>query len=227
MKQLPLFQSHRGYFRSGAKENSLESFRASFDIGYQMIECDVQLSRDNVPVIYHDETLQRLDQNIQRIDQLDFNCLKSSFQIPSLEDLLLSKYRPKYINIELKTSGWRSLKLADEVVKIVKKTKQEGNIIFSSFNPFILAYLHYTIPSVPRAFLLESFKSKTSFFVNLIDFQYLNLNYKEITQEILIKFKNKKIPVVAWTVNDAALANELIQMGVKSIITDQILPRHE
>lgn len=54
----PLLVAHRGA-RSLAPENTLASFRKAVEVGAKAVECDVQLSRDGVPVIFHDFTLER------------------------------------------------------------------------------------------------------------------------------------------------------------------------
>ena len=58
MIQIPERIAHRG-FSAEAPENTMAAFRLAEQKGYQMFECDVQLSSDGVPVIFHDETVER------------------------------------------------------------------------------------------------------------------------------------------------------------------------
>ena len=53
--------AHRGLHdnRTSAPENSLEAFRMAVEAGYG-IEMDVQLTKDNIPVVFHDKTLKRM-----------------------------------------------------------------------------------------------------------------------------------------------------------------------
>ena len=53
--------AHRGLHdnKTDAPENSLKAFQLAVDAGYG-IEMDVQLSKDEVPVVFHDETLNRM-----------------------------------------------------------------------------------------------------------------------------------------------------------------------
>lgn len=54
----PFWIAHRGAGRE-APENTLAAFRSGLAAGFQAFECDVQLSRDGVPFLLHDETLER------------------------------------------------------------------------------------------------------------------------------------------------------------------------
>jgi glycerophosphoryl diester phosphodiesterase len=56
----PLWKvAHRGWHDLHI-ENTLEAFRAAYDAGCDMVEFDVQLTRDGVPVIFHDDDCKRL-----------------------------------------------------------------------------------------------------------------------------------------------------------------------
>ena len=60
-KLFGVYYAHRGLFdnRSAAPENSLAAFRLAVESGYG-IELDVQLSKDDIPVVFHDATLKRM-----------------------------------------------------------------------------------------------------------------------------------------------------------------------
>lgn len=55
---MPALVAHRGYAER-YPENTLPAYRAALQAGVRWLECDIQLSRDRVPVLLHDETLQR------------------------------------------------------------------------------------------------------------------------------------------------------------------------
>ena len=57
-KDHPLIWGHRG--ASGhAPENTLPAFQLAADMGADGVELDVQLTRDGIPVVCHDETVDR------------------------------------------------------------------------------------------------------------------------------------------------------------------------
>jgi glycerophosphoryl diester phosphodiesterase len=105
--------AHRGY-SSEAPENTLAAFDLAIAHGVFHIELDVQLSHDAVPVVIHDETLNRTttgcgqvrDRTFRELKTLDagnwFNADYAGQQIPSLEEIL-NRYRSADLHIELKS----------------------------------------------------------------------------------------------------------------------------
>ncbi|MGN0995468.1 MAG: glycerophosphodiester phosphodiesterase family protein, partial [Candidatus Ventricola sp.] len=87
--------AHRGLHdnASDAPENSMAAFRRAVEAGYG-IELDVQLTRDRVPVVFHDESLSRMcgvPGNVRdyTFDELvQFPLLRSAERIPRFEDVL-------------------------------------------------------------------------------------------------------------------------------------------
>ena len=113
MKQAKIF-AHRG--ASGyAPENTLEAFALAQQQGADGIELDVQLSKDGVPVVFHDESLKRVSGHAGMIKDFTLEELKRipvsngfaqypEARIPTLEEALnLVKPGSMEINIELKT----------------------------------------------------------------------------------------------------------------------------
>lgn len=92
MTWTPIIVAHRG-LHDRRPENSLAAFEAAFAAGF-WVECDVQFSRDGVPVVIHDETLDRTAEGCGRIDERDCDSLSrtrlrgSNQTIPTLSDAL-------------------------------------------------------------------------------------------------------------------------------------------
>ena len=62
--------AHRGY-SSLAPENTISSFDLAISKGFKIFELDVQLTKDNIPIIFHDYDLNRickLDLHIKNLD---------------------------------------------------------------------------------------------------------------------------------------------------------------
>ena len=119
-----LIFSHRGFHRAH-KENTIEAFNAALEFGVDGIETDVRLTRDNVPILFHD----RLSPNLFPIDKLSYKELiqEVGFQVPTLEEAL--KFNDKiFWNLEIKTPD-----SAESVVPILSKFKLSHRIIITSF----------------------------------------------------------------------------------------------
>jgi glycerophosphoryl diester phosphodiesterase len=70
----PLIVAHRGA-SAVAPENTMAAFRAGLDAGAEGVEFDVRLTKDGVPVVFHDATLQRLAGIDVRLSDLNFGDL--------------------------------------------------------------------------------------------------------------------------------------------------------
>ncbi len=105
---LPLAFVHRGGSPYGT-ENSLSAFSAAIDLGYQYLETDVHTTSDDVAVVFHDRTLDRVTDRTGRIDRLPWAQVKKariagSEPIPRLDDLL-DGFSELKINIDMKSPG--------------------------------------------------------------------------------------------------------------------------
>ena len=111
---LPKLIGHRGV-KDLKPENTLESIITAFDLGLECVEIDVKVSKDNIPLLLHDDTLDRTTNGsglvcnftFDEINQLDagyyFYKSNTEIKVPSLTSVLdLVKKKQKYLNIELK-----------------------------------------------------------------------------------------------------------------------------
>ena len=75
MLKLPKVIGHRGA-KGYAPENTLESIRTAADMGVEWVELDVKLTRDGVPVIFHDEDLARVTNGSGLMAETDYDDIK-------------------------------------------------------------------------------------------------------------------------------------------------------
>ncbi len=145
-------------------ENTLPAFEAACVIpGIAGIELDIQLSRDGVIMVFHDETLNRLmgidgnlrDYTCEELQQMKFQAwdyVKSKpedagrMYIPRMEEVLAlvkpySADAGVMINIELKNGGVRYEGMEEKILALVKKYDMEAHVLYSSFNPDSLKML--------------------------------------------------------------------------------------
>lgn len=227
----PLLQAHRGHWLPSGKQNSLDSLAEAKRQEYKMAELDVQLTRDGVPVLFHDFDLRNtLKRNIA-VSELKYSDLKQLINIPTLTEVLMNSERPELLNIEIKSKQFDSPIIEEKIAESIRKTKTREKILFSSFNHWSLIKMKLLLPEVPRALLVTSEAHSWNWmYLNKMwlsplvepaiihaDEKILDLN----TVQFLKKFDFK---IGAWTVNDIARAQELISWGVESIISDTILP---
>lgn len=227
--QLPKLQSHRGYCLKGARENTLQAFREAKKMGAQMFECDCQLSRDQIPIIFHDENLQRLGQDSHLVRSLTARQLKEKVQAPSLQEVLTDLQVPSLINIELKTKTKFDEPLERKVTEVIQKTGTEQRILFSSFNPFSIWRISQFLPQVPRALLVSeenepgnNLALRKMMLAPFLKIHMLNLHYPMLDSNSLRFWQKAQIPVAAWTVNSPDQIRSLLEKGVCSVISDWV-----
>ena len=122
--------AHRG-ISSEAPENTLTAFVLALDRGFPFIELDVHLTSDNIPVVIHDDTVNRTkngsgfvtSKTLDEIKSLDaghnsdFTDSDSIVLIPTLKGVLI-RYRSKtHIYIEVKSKQIESSKLIAQLVQ--------------------------------------------------------------------------------------------------------------
>lgn len=225
----PLYQGHRGYWRGGAQENTLAAFRAAAERGLQMIEMDVRLSLDRIPVVVHDEDLLRIAGRPEKVVESRAADLLQWAQVPSLEQVLTDKNAPSLLNIEIKSSGLGDGLLEKKIAELILKHRAQDRVLFSSFNPLVLARVSKLLPEVPRALLATQEKERGNgiYLRNLwlapyIRIHLLHLDHRDMTGNRLAKWKKRNIPVALWTVNEADTAKRLLSEGAVSIISDTL-----
>ncbi len=226
----PRFQGHRGYWKEGAQENSMDSFRAAKARGLKMIEFDVRLAKDGIPVVFHDDDLKRIGNSNKQVLDLTAVELKQLANVPSLEEVLLATDIPQLLNVELKTKSGLNGELEKQVALLVRKHQAEGRVLFSSFNPLAIFRLSQLLPDVPRA-LLASREEEPSNKIYLkrlwlapyVGVHLLHLDKNYWTTEEVAAYKKRGIPVALWTVNEQALADKFLQAGAISIISDTLV----
>ena len=101
----PLAMAHRGGARE-APENSLRAFRNAVRLGYTHIETDIRATADGVPVVFHDESLQRVTDRVGRIRDLPFAEVKKAHignaeRVHSLQEVL-DHFPGTHFNIDIK-----------------------------------------------------------------------------------------------------------------------------
>jgi glycerophosphoryl diester phosphodiesterase len=228
--KLPEYQVHRGYWREGIQENTLESFREARRRGAEMVELDVQLSSDNIVVVFHDDDISRFSQQNTSVQNLTAQELKELVNAPTLVEVLKDSEGPKYFNVEIKSDYYKSNGLEKAVVQAVLNADASGKIIFSSFNPAVLKRLSILLPEVPRALLVTNERGDAAGVLHLRQMWFggyarvhmVNLYHKMLTPFLVRRLSERKIPVAVWTVNDELRAEMLIKNhGVVSIISDK------
>lgn len=227
--KLPRLQAHRGYWVDGEKENTIGALRVARSRGALMFECDLRLSKDQVPVLFHDVDLRRMAGLDRLVSEMTAQELRQKCHVPTLEEVLLDPQVPRLCNLELKSKVVIDDPLERRVAQVVSRCKAESRVLFSSFNPMSLYRISHYLPQVPRAFIAtnENEEDNSAFLRRLLaphlfSFHMLNLDHRMVNGEVVRMFKRHKVPVAVWTVNDPHEIQKFLEWGCVSVITDSL-----
>jgi glycerophosphoryl diester phosphodiesterase len=225
---------HRGA-AARAPENTLASIREARRLGCAWVEFDVMLSRDGVPVLIHDETVDRTTTARGRVPDLPYAELRrldagtrfsgrfAGERIPSLEEALaLCLELGLSANVEIKPAqGFeRETALAACDVLLRRWLPDGPRLLVSSFErPSLVAALE-AAPAIPRGFLAEGVPPDWETAMQAFRCTTLNLNHRKVRPRELRALADRGVPVLLYTVNEPWRAQDLLAAGAAGVFTD-------
>jgi glycerophosphoryl diester phosphodiesterase len=224
----PLVIAHRG--ASGtAPENTLAAFRRAAALGADMIELDVQLSRDRAVIVLHDATLDRTTdgtgpagaRTLAELTALDagawFAPAFAGERIPTLAQVLAAVRLP--LNVELKAGGGR--RLVEETLRVVEAAGACDRVVFSSFDGRLLEWVRTCSAKAECAVLwLHPELDDALRLAERVGARALHLRKDVVSHARVAIARRAGLAVRAWTVNDTAELRLLEDAGVSGIFTD-------
>lgn len=236
--------AHRGLFTSDQRipENSMKAFQEAVQHGYG-IELDIQRTKDNKIVVFHDHTLTRMcgiDLPVCELTYKElqkFTLMNSKEHIPLLQDVLnlVNGQVPLLVEIKLPTVKTLTCRLADELLQ-----NYSGKYCIESFNPLALRWYKKNRKEIIRGQLSANLTkpvAKGGYFLSFL-VKYLLLNFLGKPDFISYCYKDQhnisfllqkyiyKTPVFAWTVR-SSLVFKKQKNCFDSIIFDSFIPAKE
>jgi glycerophosphoryl diester phosphodiesterase len=236
--RFPTFQppviAHRGS-RSGAPENTLAAFRLAYREGARWIETDVKLTQDGVPVLFHDDTLDRTTNGkgpVSNISWADLQNLDagswfgSEFKnerVPSLaEALRFLLDHGMRVNLEIKPCLGRAQVTTMVALMETAKIWPEDYAppLISSFDHDALAIAAQLHPDWPRGLLLDEWRGDWHDAAHKLQANAIHMNATQLTRERIGLIIRSGLPVLTYTVNEVRRAKELLEWGVGAVFSD-------
>ena len=229
-----LVVAHRG-FSGAAPENTLAAFREAIKVGSDMIELDIQLSKDGKIVVIHDETLERTTDGQGKVADLTFREIRkldagswfgpqfSGEKIPTLQEVLELAKGKVLVNIEIKSPShgqYPITELAGQGLEAVKKAGLLNRVIFSSFNPASLEWVQNKEPRAWVAFLYHRDWDSLAEVTKGENWQVLNLRNSFLTREKIEKIHREGIKINVYTVNSEEELEQFVKWGADGLITN-------
>jgi glycerophosphoryl diester phosphodiesterase len=212
-----LILGHRGSPRE-APENTLQSFGKALLAGADGVELDVQPSGDGVPVITHDDSLERVWGIRRQVSRLGWRAVEqlTGAQVPSFEQVAgWAAASGAWVNVELKTAG-----VEKEVARLIDRFDIRGRVVISSFDAEIVAEIGRLDGGLRRFFLTERWDDAARTAFDRSGASGVCLANASATHPVLEDLHARDLPVIVWTVNEPERVRELLREGVAGIISD-------
>jgi len=239
MRTRPIVIAHRG--NSGvAPANTLIALRQAIELGVDMIEIDVNLTKDYIPVLIHDKNIENTTNGkglvssftLADLKQLDVGSWKgkqfADERIPTLAEALDVAKGRVYLAVDLKDES-----AILEMVKVIQDADMKDDVIICGCD-------------VPTAQKVRRFDDQLTIVLNVdselnelakredksefireyvrqacyAHLSALNVNYKHVNEDLIKRAHLKALPVWTWTVDDEDDMRRLIDMGVDAIYTN-------
>ncbi len=232
----PFWIAHRGAGKL-APENTLAAFRAGAAWGYRAFECDVKLSRDGVAFLLHDASLNRTtngngaaaDHDWRELSQLDAGAwhgrafageAPASFQA-------IARYclaQGHCLNIEIKPSPGRGVETGAAVAQAAALAwgSTAPWPLLSSFDPDALDSARAAQAQLPRALLMDPWWDGWLSRARSLGCVAVIGNHQRMDAQRIAEIHGAGMRALAYTVNEAASAQALIDAGIDGLITDAV-----
>ncbi len=231
-----------------APENTSVAFDLALELGVDVLEIDVRLSRDNVVMVTHDETVDRTTDGTGAVKSCTYDALKrlnagyrfvnpdgrsyrsDKISLLSLDELF-EQYPTTRINIDIKDNA---LVAANEVANCIDRYDCTQRVNVGSFHAAPLQHFRNLLPRVTTAatqrevaalyFSRWSPHGRTD--ESTLPYQYLQIPTRYIglplASSAFINFaKRRSIKTVYWTLNDVKLIQATLDAGAQGIVTDR------
>lgn len=222
--------AHRGASKY-APENTLVSFRKAHEMGATWVEFDVMLTKDQVPIIIHDETLDRTtnghgkvaDTTWAQIQKLDagswFGARFKDERVPTFVELLdYLKSVGMHMNVEIKPSQGAGRATANAVLDILEQhwPMDARPPIVTSGDPFAIEVVSERAPQLLHGTVLH-YPQMQQYAQH---FNMVSVNEALCTPEYIQQLLDQFELVLPYTVNDAPRAKELLALGANAVFSD-------
>ena len=225
--------AHRGLHdrAAGIIENSRSAFAAAIDRGFG-IECDLQVSSDGDPVVFHDATLERLTGREGRVIDtktedlcatplLESTAGDTPLRFPDLLDGVAGQV-PLIVEIKQQNYPDETRHLTQQALKAV--AGYEGPLVFKSFDPLALNVLHkagyrggkgiITFDYQNHADHLggaQKFILRNTLHRAISHFTFISCEHTALSNPVVRLRRAMGMKVMSWTVRSAAQAQEALK----------------
>jgi glycerophosphoryl diester phosphodiesterase len=207
-----------------APENTLRGLRAGLALGVDGIEIDVQLSADGVPVLLHDNTLDRTTNGSGPLSAMAFAQLREldagdGEQVPTLREALAVVVPTALLVIEVKAAPDQAPdSVVDAVLSDVGGAAAKDRVWLWSFDAALLEALARQAPQLPVAHLCRSATHEVRARVERLGLAGVSI--ADVDESVVRDFRRQGLAVFCWTKNDPTDLARLVKLPLSGIVSD-------
>lgn len=240
--------AHRGGGKL-APENTLAAIRHGYAMGFRAIEIDARLTRDEVPVVIHDRTLERTtdgagavaEASAADIARLDaggwFGPGYRGERVPALaETLAFCRVQGISVNLEIKRNPGQTARIGEVVARAAAQCyagllrpggDRADSVVaraplLSSFGREALLAARAAAPDLPRGYLVDDVPANFAAELDELGCVSLHTDHETLTRDKARAVKEAGYWLFCYTVDDPARAREIFGWGVDALCTDRI-----
>ncbi|MGY0019042.1 glycerophosphodiester phosphodiesterase [Streptomyces sp. cg35] len=201
------------------RENTLPSLRSALDRGADAVEIDVRLTRDGVPVLLHDATLERLWEHDRPLSALSADEVRglTAGGVPTLAEGLKATDGAR-VMVDLPGATARAVRT---VVGAIRDCGAEDRVYYCAgaetmlkvraADPSAEIALTWTTLAPPRPALLDAVRPR-----------WLNYRFPLVSRELVARVHRGGHLVSVWTPDTKRSMRRLLDAGVDSVTTNRI-----
>lgn len=226
--------AHRG--ASGYyPENTLIAFEKAIELGCHGIETDVQMTKDGVLVLIHDELVNRTtngsglvsDYTYSELSKLDAGCFFGedfkNEKIPRLDELLdITKNTSLVLNLELKNSVINYPNMEEKVIDVLYEYGLEDQTIISSFNHYSIKKCKSISQKIKTGILYSSVLFEVEKYAENLCADFIHPNFYTLlnNKHLIDNVKTSGLNINTYTVNEENFMKIMLDMNVYGIINN-------
>lgn len=222
---------HRGA-SAYAPENTLASFRMALDMGVDLVECDIHMSRDGHLVVFHDDTLERTSNGTGPVHALSLAELKgldagswfspefAGERIPRLEEVLELVRGRARILVEIKYDPGFNDGIERKLVEALRAHGMREDAVVISFDHAALRRVHEVDSGVATGPLFVANILDVAGFVRPSASSWVGPLWQLASPELIRDAHDHGIGVCPWTVNEPKAMRRMIALGVEAVTTN-------
>lgn len=197
--------AHRGY-PGKYPENTLTAYRAAYELGFSHIEIDVQLSKDGVPILMHDITVNRMTDAKGFVKDFTFAELRKlkvggTETIPTLKEALQFAKGKMKVAVELKQHGYLYPELEEKTLRVIEETGMMDSIYVNSFDHYSIRKMRGLSADIELGVIQHGATPGLFDFLKEIKASSLAVRIEYLTDEFVEECEAAGLQILVWPVD--------------------------